>query len=332
MTVRSDSSKRRSKPLGISGGTWRLLIIPVLLIMILPLGVNAMMFRNDTSHTGVYYDIATPPNNVKLWNYSFGGFKYLNATEFTYIMDNSTYASPAVVNGVVYEGSLGNNMTAFYANNGTVIWSVFTDGDIHASPAVDSSRNRVYFTSYDHNLYALNTVNGGTSWTSDIGAPGHSSPAILGNVVYEGSDNGIVYAFNADSGNEIWSNETNSTPVAGGVAIHSSPAVVNGMVYIGNDDGNLYALNATDGITGNWYYTTGGPVKSSPAVVGGVVYFGSNDGKLYAIDAISGTDVTSFPYIGAVGSAIESSPAVGVKSISAVIMVDCMPYPQVLGQ
>ena len=47
-----------------------------------------------------------------------------NATECTYIMDNSTYASPAVVNGVVYEGSLGNNMTAFNAMTGAVLWDV----------------------------------------------------------------------------------------------------------------------------------------------------------------------------------------------------------------
>ncbi len=81
MTVRSDDSKGRSGPLGISGGTWRLLIIPVLLCMILPLGVNAFMFRNDTTHAGIFSDGGTSPNNVLLWNHSFGGFAYLNSPE-----------------------------------------------------------------------------------------------------------------------------------------------------------------------------------------------------------------------------------------------------------
>src|SRR5665647_3693885 len=129
MTKRSDDSKGRSVPLGISGGTWRLLIIPVLLCMILPIGVNAFMFRNDTAHTGVYINVGTNPNNVELWNYSFGGYQFG-------VMDNSTYASPTVVNNIVYEGSLGNNMTAFNATTGAFIWTFETDGDVHGSAAV----------------------------------------------------------------------------------------------------------------------------------------------------------------------------------------------------
>ena len=154
MTVRSDISTKRSGPLDIWGGSWRLMIIPVLLCMILPIGVSAFMFRNDTAHTGVYNDGGTRPNDVLLWNYSFGGFAYDDMANFTYIIDNSTYASPAVVNGVVYEGSIGNHMMAFNATTGAVLWDKEFDGDIHASPAVVN--NVVYFTAYDRKLYALN--------------------------------------------------------------------------------------------------------------------------------------------------------------------------------
>ena len=145
MTKRPDISTKRSGPLGISGDSWRLLIVPVLLCMILPIGVNAFMFRNDTAHTGIYNDGGTPSNNVLLWNYSFGGFQYLDPANFTYVMDNSTYASPTVLNGVVYEGSLGNNITAFNATTGAPIWNFTANGDIHASAAVVN--NVVYFTS-----------------------------------------------------------------------------------------------------------------------------------------------------------------------------------------
>ena len=88
-------------------------------------------------------------------------------------MDNSTYASPIVVNNVVYEGSLGNNMTAFNATTGAPIWNFTANGDIHASAAVVN--NVVYFTSYDLNLYALNANDGTPYWASPapIGAPGH---------------------------------------------------------------------------------------------------------------------------------------------------------------
>ena len=303
MTERSDNSTRRSGPLGISGDSWRLLIIPVLLCMILPLGASAFMFRNDTAHTGIYNDGGTHPNNVLLWNYSFGGFQYDNATEFTYIMDNSTYASPTVVNGVVYEGSLGNNMTAFDATTGAIIRNFQAENDIHTSAAVVN--NVVYFTSYDHNLYALSTTDFSTPlWTADIGAPGHASPAVVGAVVYVGSDNGKIFAFNAATGNEIWSKQTNSTPTSSNT-MHSSPAVVNNVVYIGNENGNVSALNATNGAF-IWNKTTGGYIQSSPAVVGNVVYIGSSDGNIYALNAATGADIWSF----ATGDGIISSPAV----------------------
>ena len=236
MTKRSDDSKGRSGPLGLSGGTWRLLIIPVLLCMILPIGVNAFMFRNDTAHTGVFNDGGTSPNNILLWNYSFGPFAYLNATEYTYISDSSTYASPAVVNGVVYEGSLSNNMTALDATTGAFIWNFQTDGDIHSSPAVVN--NVVYFTSYDHYLYALHTADGSAHFPRvDIGAAGHSSPAVTGGYVYVGSDNGRMFSVNADTGAVRWSTPTNSTPYSTDTLhpfglMHASPAVVGNVVYL----------------------------------------------------------------------------------------------------
>ena len=64
--------------------------------MIIPFGVNAFIFRNDTTHSGVYNDGGTHPNNILLWNYSFGDYNYITPP----YVDNSTYASPTVVNGM----------------------------------------------------------------------------------------------------------------------------------------------------------------------------------------------------------------------------------------
>jgi len=102
----------------------------------------------------------------------------------------------------------------------------------------------------------------------------HSSPAIVGGVVYIGSTDGRVYAFDAATGQPRW--------VAGtGARIFSSPTVANGVVYIGSQDHRLYALNAATGAI-LWTYTTGDAIDSSPTVANGMVYVGSWDGKLYA--------------------------------------------------
>jgi outer membrane protein assembly factor BamB len=307
MTERPDISTKRSGPLGTSGGAWRLLILSVVLIMILPLGASAFMFHADPQHTGIFSDGGTHPNNVTLWNYSFGGFQYLNATNFTYIIDNSTYASPAVVNGVVYEGSLGNNMTAFNAATGAKIWDIQVGGDIHSSAAV--ANNIVYFASYDGFLYAIDATTHANAWGPvNLGAASHSSPAVVGGVVYVGSDKGNISAYNAATGSLMWTNRTNTTPMSG--MMHSSPAVAGNVVYVGSENGNLYALNAITGAT-IWNTNLGASVQSSPAVVGNVVYVGykttGNGGQVSALNATDGTIQWQST---ATGNEIISSPAV----------------------
>jgi len=293
MTVQSDNSKGRSGPLGISGGIWRLLIIPVLLCMSLPLGVSAFMFHNDAAHTGIYNDGGTHPNNVKLWNYTFTGPG----------ADKSAYASPAVVDNVVYMGSLDKSMAAVYANNGTKIWSVDTADEVHASAAVVN--HVVYFTTYADNLVALHD-DGTPFWEADIGAPGHISPTVVNDVVYVGSDNGRVFAIGATNGTTIWTRLTNTTSPHSNF-MHSNPAVVDNVVYIGNE--NTYNVSALNATTGAWIWnrTTGGSVYSSPAVVNNVVYVGSNDDYLYALNTANGFDHFA-PYN--TFGAVQSSPAV----------------------
>jgi outer membrane protein assembly factor BamB len=148
---------------------------------------------------------------------------------------------------------------------------------------------------------AIGVGNVGTlveKWTGTTGGVVHSSPAVANGVVYVGSEDDKLYAFNAAGGALLW------TATTGG-PIDSSPAVVNGLVYVGSNDGNLYAFDATGASCSGtpktcsplWTAPTGSPVYSSPAVANGVVYVasgfllpgevfpGTPAAKLYAFDA-----------------------------------------------
>ncbi len=161
----------------------------------------------------------------------------------------------------------------------------------------------------------------------------YSSPVIVDDVVYVGSDDYNVYALNASNGHKIWNYSVGSNWVDG------SPAVVNGIVYIGASSKYFYALNATTGaqvwnfsagayiysapaihdgvvffgtyLSGNpvgrmvyafsatngiqiWNYTTGDRIFSSPAVANGLVYIGSYDKKFYALNETTGAHVWNF--------------------------------------
>jgi outer membrane protein assembly factor BamB len=55
-------------------------------------------------------------------------------------------------------------------------------------------------------------------------------------IVYVGSSDGSVKAFNATTGASLW------TATTGPIAGYSSPVVANGVVYIGSADSNVYAF------------------------------------------------------------------------------------------
>ena len=137
-----------------------------------------------------------------------------------------------------------------------------------------------------------------TAWSYATGSYVLSSPAVVGGMVYVGSDDGNVYCLNGSSGALVWSYVT-------GGAVSSSPAVTNGIVYVGSDDDNVYALNATTGGS-VWNYTTGSWVDYSPAVANGAVYVGSCDNNVYCLNASTGMLVWNYT-----AGLSWSSPAVG---------------------
>lgn len=151
-------------------------------------------------------------------------------------------------------------------------------------------------------------INNQTIWTYQTEGHVSSSPAVVNDKVYVGSDDGYVYCLNATSitsdGELVWRYQT-------GGAVSSSPAVVDGQVFVGSDDGCIYCLNATTGDL-IWKFPTGNAVHSSPAVSGEKVIFGSNDEYIYAVDRnyiINGTPYLIWKF-GPVGSMEYSSPAI----------------------
>jgi serine/threonine protein kinase len=137
----------------------------------------------------------------------------------------------------------------------------------------------VYVGSDDHKLYAFDASSGSIRWTAPTGGLVESSPAVANGVVYVGSGDQKFYAFDASTGKQLW-----TATLAH--ADKSSPFVANGVVYIGSGDHQLYAFNAE--VCGNalcpplWTAPTGAEIESAPVVVNGVVYVSSLDSKLYA--------------------------------------------------
>jgi outer membrane protein assembly factor BamB/dienelactone hydrolase len=138
----------------------------------------------------------------------------------------------------------------------------------------------VYVGSEDHLLYAVDAASGSLRWKSATAGPITATPAVSGGVVYVGSQDGELHAFDAATGAPRWSTSL-------GTLVDGSPVVSTGTVYVGGNNGVLYALDAVTGAT-KWTAATGRMIQFPPAVSGTVVYAGSNTGTLSAFVASTG--------------------------------------------
>jgi len=231
-----------------------------------PAVANGVVYAsNDTKlyafdAAGTMNCAGTPKTCAPLWTATTGDFT----------------SSPSVVNGLVYVGtraSTGINALGVYAFDaaGTTncagipktcspVWSGITGssvGSTSSSPAV--ANGVVYVARDDGKMYAFDAAGGPNCfgiwcpplWRTTTGTTGTtgglmlSSPTVANGLVYVGSQDSKVYAFDAAGTTGCAGATKTCTPLwsaTTGGAVLSSPTVANGVVYVGSDDGKLHAF------------------------------------------------------------------------------------------
>lgn len=245
-------------------------------------------------------------------------------------------SSPALHEGVVYFGAYDGNVYALDAEQGTVRWT-YADADwVGSSPALAPELD-LLFIGLEFGLFrkrggivALSLKSGKRVWENRTGSLTHGSPLYIPEekLVVVGSNDGIVYAYDALSGAFRWHYQTGNdvkTSFAydakrrrilfGSMdakcyalsardgsptfarqtngSIYATPLVAGDTVYITSLDKNLYALDLDTG-NDRWVFETRGRIFSSPILAEGSLWIGSNDGRLYEIDPTRGTLLNFF--------------------------------------
>ena len=154
-------------------------------------------------------------------------------------------SSPVVVDSTFYIGDCGNeaNLYAFDPNNGSHVVLKNFGLSIESTPAVYA--DRIFFGA-DFLIFCVNRFTGDVVWEFDPPDSDflHGSCGVADGLVFWGdycspADTvALIHAVDIDTGNEIWSYETNG----GSMGIQSSPSIVDGVMYIAATDGNLYAF------------------------------------------------------------------------------------------
>ena len=178
------------------------------------------------------------------------------------------WSGGAVTDGTLYMGSMDGELLAINATNGTFIWQV-----------------------------PLETEKKGGACSAPPTPPAiYGTPAISQGLVFIGSYNGKIYAYNTATGALRWVYPRMGeldTPVIGG------PLVAGETLYIAGADGKVYALDAQTGDI-KWEFQTGDKIWNSPAVKDNTLFIGSFDHKIYAIETTNGSQKWEFETSGAV--------------------------------
>ena len=123
-------------------------------------------------------------------------------------LDTELTAGPGVGEGLVAVGTGDGLVIALDANTGVERWRADLEGETLAPPVM--SGDLVIVVTIDNRLHALRASDGTRRWVIEQSTPrltmrGSATPAIVGNSVIAGFDNGRLLAVDLDSGNIIWS-------------------------------------------------------------------------------------------------------------------------------
>ncbi len=119
-----------------------------------------------------------------------------------------------------------------------------------------------------------------------------SAPVVVGHLIYRGCDDGMMQAFNAETGGVVW--EFQATGAEPGKGIWSTPAIADGRLYFGGYNGIAYCLDARTGSI-IWQVQCGDWIGASPLVVPkhNLVYVGVEYSRQWAHGSIAALDIST---------------------------------------
>ncbi len=199
---------------------------------------------------------------------------------WTFSLGSVLQSSPVEYNGVVYIGNSKGVLFAVNAENGRLIWKQGAGSIVYGNRVAIKDQQLVLGTAKG-DLVSLNLQSGKVTWVFHAQSGIFTTPRIVNNLVYFGSEDNQVYAIDRNSGTKVWSYKT------GRRIVQSSPAFGDGKIFIGSFDNFVYAFDALKGDL-VWRFKTSDMVLASPVFANGMVYVASANGTIYGVGARSG--------------------------------------------
>jgi outer membrane protein assembly factor BamB len=215
--------------------------------------------RGDELATGIAHS-PLPENLEVLWkfNSNMHGFE----------------ATVAIVDGVVYAGSLDGELYVLSLADGKEKWRYHTELGFNAPPAV--ADGRVFAGDADGRFYCFDAATGKPLWGKETGGEIDSGPNFYKDWVLVGSQDATLYCYEQATGKEVWKYTI-------GDQVRCSPTVVEGRAFLAGCDAKLHIIDLDKGQPIGTVEIDG-PTGSTPAVGGDCVYFGTEGASFFSIN------------------------------------------------
>ena len=183
-----------------------------------------------------------------------------------------TDGSMAVTNGTVVYGSCDFALHVYGAQEGRRINTIALCGDCQVASGPALVGGEIYSGSRSGLFFRADAETGAIVWTNqDSTKEIFTTPAVAGDLVVFGSEDGGVYCLERGSGKQKWRSDAKGSP--------SSPIIASDKVLVGVD-GKLIVLKLDSGEE-VWRYEVSDGI-ASPSIINGMVVVGSEDGTVIA--------------------------------------------------
>jgi outer membrane protein assembly factor BamB len=190
-------------------------------------------------------------------------------------------SSPALAGSLAFVGTDDGDLVALDAEHGSERYRVHVGEMARSSPLPLEDRVVVGVASGRSGgaVAALAAAKGRLLWSRKL-ASVFSSPALAGEAVLIGSDDGSLHAVDLARGERLWSHEL-------GGKVRGTPAVAGELALVGDFGGRLVAVAVADG-SRRWARELGHALYSSPCVAAGLCVVGCREGHVHGLDLATG--------------------------------------------
>jgi outer membrane protein assembly factor BamB len=186
-------------------------------------GKDWPVFRGDALATGIA-ESTLPENLEVLWKFNSNthGFE----------------ATVAIVDGLVFAGSLDGELYVLSLADGSLKWKHHTELGFNAPPGV--ANGRVFAGDADGRFYCLEAATGKPLWGYESGAEIDSGPNFYKDWVLFGSQDATLYCLEQATGKLVWKYTI-------GDQVRCSPTIVEGRAFLAGCDAKLHIIDLDKG-------------------------------------------------------------------------------------